>query len=116
MTIETDIEEVKELLNTKSSSIETETIVKKISKIDKKITKLEEKIENTSQIESNLETKDMNISLIIEELALIEANIDAMINTGSIDKIVNEFVKFTTKLNLINIDNEKDYKINLEYI
>ena len=116
MPLESDIEEVKELLNTKSSSIETDIIVKKISKIDKKITKLEEKIEknnNKTTLEEQLET---NISSIIEELAMIEAKIDTIINTGSIDKIFTEFNKFTSKLNSITLLNEKEYKINVEYI
>jgi len=115
--IESELAELKQLFD--SDTFVSENIEKKISKIDKKILKLETKLTTTlatTLATPNIEPPSSDISSIIEELALIETRIDTIINAGPIDRLINEFVKFKSKLDSINILNDKDYKINLEYL
>jgi hypothetical protein len=118
MTLESELEELKQLLDLNSDEIISDNIQKKISKIDKKISKLESKFnsELNAKKESTEPEPPQNITSIIEELGIIEKNINSMMHTNSIDKLISEFAKFKSKLDLIDNQNEKDYKLNLEYL
>lgn len=117
--IETDIESIKNKL--KDDTFDLQDCEKKLLKIEKKLIQLENKFNSNNLINDVSDNNnsdsdcDINIDDILRDLEKLNTDLTNINTTISIEKLIDNYIEFKTKLSQIKSKNE-DFKLKIEYL
>lgn len=120
--MEEDIEYIKNKL--KSDDFDINNLEKKITKLEKKIIQHENKITKLDKLNNSpndTESEDSNsdvkidVDKILREIENLEKEINNFSQSESIETLIDKYIEFHSKLNLIKIKNN-DFKLSIEYL
>jgi hypothetical protein len=132
--VEAELDNIKTKL--KDDNFDLQECEKKLLKIEKKLLQLENKFNNTDKntdkniisgnnlfkncqnSDSDLSSDsdcDINIDKILRELAKLESEITNINTNISIEKLIDNYIEFKTKLENVRIKND-DFKLKIEYL
>ena len=129
--IESELESIKNKLKSDeaNSDININIMEKKLLKLEKKLIQLEYKMNNITKSEHDSDSEseqeldsdselDYDVNTIIKELDLLEKELNQFTQStqsDSIEKLLDIYIKFKTKLDKVKIKNN-DFKLSIEYL
>ncbi len=123
--VEAEIELIKTKI--KQDDFNIPSLEKKIVKIEKKLLELEnammlsmQNISNNNQDDSDDNSSvdsdyNLNIDTILKDLEKLEKDVTHFSKSDSIEKLIESYVKFKTKLDSVKTNND-DFKLSIEYL
>ncbi len=123
--VEAEIDLIKTKL--KQDDFNISSLEKKIVKIEKKLLELEHNIttlstsssktcEQNQHDNSSIDSDyNLNIDTILKDLEKLEKDVTHFSKSDSIEKLIESYVKFKTKLDSVKTNND-DFKLSIEYL
>jgi hypothetical protein len=124
--VEVEIDLIKTKL--KQDDYNIPSLEKKIVKIEKKLLELEHNMTTLSSTSSSKtcdQNKDdnssvdsdynLNIDIILKDLEKLEKDLGNFSQSDSIEKLIDTYIKFKTKLDSVKTNNN-DFKLSIEYL
>ncbi len=122
--VEAEIDLIKTKL--KQDDFNISSLEKKIVKIEKKLLELEHSMttlisssktcdqnqDDNSSVDSDY---NLNIDIILKDLEKLEKDLGNFSQSDSIEKLIDTYIKFKTKLDSVKTNNN-DFKLSIEYL
>ncbi len=122
--VEVEIDLIKTKL--KQDDFNISSLEKKIVKIEKKLLELEHSMttlisssktcdqnqDDNSSVDSDY---NLNIDIILKDLEKLEKDLGNFSQSDSIEKLIDTYIKFKTKLDSVKTNNN-DFKLSIEYL